>query len=101
MSEYSFWRGVWWALDATASEYSKTPYGGAWPRIAHNIRVRDGMACRRCQRTDRVLEVHHRWHLADARRYGDFGIVLACMPPLLLTLCPPCHKRAHDPSRWI
>lgn len=93
---YSFWRGVWWALDATPEHYAASPYGGQWPAIARNIRQRDRMCCRDCGADDVRLDVHHRWHLAQARRYGALGLIIANLPILLRSLCRPCHARRHN-----
>lgn len=93
---YSFWRGVWWALDAMPEHYAESPYGGQWPAIARNIRQRDRMRCRDCGAADVRLDVHHCWHLAQARRYGALGLIIANLPPFLSSLCRPCHARRHD-----
>lgn len=57
-----------------------------WKVIAKYVRRRDGWKCRRCGRFNVQLHVHHkRW----ISRGGSY------MPTNLVTLCGPCHERAH------
>lgn len=79
-------------------------YGPNWSAQRDAARERDGFRCRTCgapERDGRQHDVHH------IRPFRDFGYVpgeneaylQANAPDNLLTLCPPCHRRAETARR--
>ncbi len=92
--------GYWLALDEATVDAlreagvwrsSVNDYGKDWKRITAEVRARDGYACQVCglPESGRAHDVHHKTPFrafasaAEANRLEN-----------LITLCPPCHRRA-------
>jgi len=78
-------------LPTTFREYAKKHKRRGKPAVYWEVLERDNWKCRRCGEEYRVLEVHH--IIPKAKGGSDD-------PDNLITLCWPCHMRAHRERRW-
>jgi len=60
-----------------------------WQKKRLQIMKRDNFRCRRCDRDDRTLNVHHRYY-QKGRKIWDYD------DEALVTLCEKCHEKLHE-----
>jgi DEAD/DEAH box helicase domain-containing protein len=95
------------ALDQLQDEGVLLPpidYGPDWPAQRDAARQRDGYRCRTCSAPEREGRQHDVHHIRPFREFGyvpgeNMEYLRANALDNLLTLCPPCHRRAETSRR--
>lgn len=70
----------------TKESYRRYLKSDRWIRLSRTVKIRDGWACRICNKTDTKLKVHHRSY----DRVGQPDEILDC-----ISVCLPCHFMIH------
>ena len=74
-------------------------YGGDWPKVAHEIRLRDNFRCLECDKKNPkgyAFPAHHITPVSDLLLVGLYPH----RKENLVTLCPRCHARADNNRVW-